>query len=802
MRFGVRAAVAVAAYVITTTGVSSLAGEIAGRRVSQFGSGVHESFIWVNGVGNNSTTAHGIGFSWTGDYTIKNLPGGSYYLIANEHGTAPFLIRETPVNVPASGSVNVPLRDWHTMGSTGLTDLGACLWAAQTFVATGADLAMVSLVSPSGGSLVRLTVHQDDPFGAQIGPARVFTNGSLFPAGARWAPGELPLIPGRTYAVRFSSPNATLWRPALSYRVDEYPNGHAWIDGEPIPEAELSVSIQCRDTGFIDGYRVDNWWRPNTYTEYVQTFVASGPELRLASIMLAGQQSYVMRASVHQWSGAYPPGPQIGFAKHAQMSANLTHGFVWGPAELPLTTGTTYAIRFVRVDGQPYPVYGDTNAYAAGQAYFDGVPENGIDVTGRLVFKEPNRGNIQISNLVFTPVSATQVRATFTTDIAAFATIVYREGSPVFETIVPAGNVSNTSHELLVSGLKPSTSYQMSILAFNAGRNVLRTGDVTVTTPAQTALLSGHVVSQVGPVQGAEVVLKPSGLKTATDSLGRFSFPTAPTGNHLIEVHALGRVGDSQSVELTPAGSTSSVIEMTAYSNLLAGTDDNPLAGWTKYGKFDGEWNSGQWSVSARSGPKWVGSVGNYSPKTGGIFRSVPVIPDRMYRFGGFIQTRAYGHAQADPIDGLAVARIGVDPTGGTNPASPNVIWARYRFTGGQWMELGLNFVPQANTVTLFAEHKWEDFYLIPPWFIVAFDDLWIGSVLPRIPDFDHDGDVDQVDFGHFQACLTGSGFPQTDVLCFDTRLDADEDVDLDDFAVFQRCVSGANQPFNAGCAD
>ena len=63
--------------------------------------------------------------------------------------------------------------------------------------------------------------------------------------------------------------------------------------------------------------------------------------------------------------------------------------------------------------------------------------------------------------------------------------------------------------------------------------------------------------------------------------------------------------------------------------------------------------------------------------------------------------------------------------------------------------------------------------------------------------DFDCDGDVDQEDFGHFQACYTGSGVgyePECELANFD----GDSDVDLIDFSVFQGCIGGANQP--PGC--
>lgn len=68
--------------------------------------------------------------------------------------------------------------------------------------------------------------------------------------------------------------------------------------------------------------------------------------------------------------------------------------------------------------------------------------------------------------------------------------------------------------------------------------------------------------------------------------------------------------------------------------------------------------------------------------------------------------------------------------------------------------------------------------------------------------DLDHDQDVDQSDFGIFQACYSGPGVPQPDTDCIDALLDSDEDVDQDDFGVFQACMSGANVPADPDCAD
>lgn len=778
------------------------AGDIVGRRSGQFDEDIHESFIWAVGAGQNASQSSGIGFSWGGNYSISGLTVGQYWVVGAEWGQYPYNFVPTPVSVPSFGTVTLDLQDRNTMSSVGLTDLGTCLWAAQGFIATGRDLALVALVTPSGGSNIHVTIREGAPNGPQIGPIRSITPGSLFPALPRYRPGEVPLIPGRRYFVRFDSATGMPWAPALSFRNNQYPNGHAWIDGVPVPEGDLSVAVTCRDTGFIDGYRVNNWWRPDQYSEYVQTFRADGEELRFASIMLAGPvgEDHMMRASIHPWSGAYPPGAQTGPAKHAKMGANVLHGFVWGPGELPLTTGQQYAIRFVRADGQPYSIYGDSDDYAHGQAYFDGVPQSGIDVTGRLIFKEQDLGDLSVTGLSFTPVSATEVLATFNTDLPTTATVVHHTGSAVFETIVPASATTSTSHSITVRGLAPNTTYDMRIMAYHESRNVHQGAPVPVTTLNEFGSLSGRILSQVGPLADIEVVVEPGNLSTMTDGEGYYDFAAVPTGRHMVRAQNQGTAPATVEVDVLP-GANSADVPILAYSNLLAGSVSNPITGWTPYGQFDGQHNSGDWGVHTRHGYPWLGSVGNYSPRTGGMYRSIATTPGVTYRFGAFVQTRAFGHASWDPIPGLAVARIGVDPTGGTNPNASSVQWKRYRFTDFTWLEQSVEFTAPGSQATLFIAHKWEDYYPLPPWFIVAFADLWIGEVLPPIPDFDFDGDVDMADFGFFQWCLGGPGVALKPG-CEHADLDRDGDVDQADFAIFLGCLSGTDVPLNPICAE
>jgi hypothetical protein len=73
----------------------------------------------------------------------------------------------------------------------------------------------------------------------------------------------------------------------------------------------------------------------------------------------------------------------------------------------------------------------------------------------------------------------------------------------------------------------------------------------------------------------------------------------------------------------------------------------------------------------------------------------------------------------------------------------------------------------------------------------------------PRLirADFDHDGDVDQLDFGHLQACFSGNTIPQADPACADALLDDDSDVDRDELRIFLGCLSGPGVPADPACA-
>ncbi len=69
-------------------------------------------------------------------------------------------------------------------------------------------------------------------------------------------------------------------------------------------------------------------------------------------------------------------------------------------------------------------------------------------------------------------------------------------------------------------------------------------------------------------------------------------------------------------------------------------------------------------------------------------------------------------------------------------------------------------------------------------------------------PDLDLDGDVDQADFGHLQACLGLPGLAPLGPECLTADVDEDGVVGIDDVAILRNCIAGASTPTDAQCDD
>lgn len=129
----------------------------------------------------------------------------------------------------------------------------------------------------------------------------------------------------------------------------------------------------------------------------------------------------------------------------------------------------------------------------------------------------------------------------------------------------------------------------------------------------------------------------------------------------------------------------------------------------------------------------------------------------------------------------------------GDSGGSYNGVWNHHKITGELTTETG----------DLEVRLLMQDKYVGPS--AVAFDNVKLTVFLPcNNPRFDFDGDldVDQEDYGLFQACY--SGIVEADVNCRCMNSDGDIDIDQTDITAFEACAltSGPSIPAAQDCDD
>lgn len=130
----------------------------------------------------------------------------------------------------------------------------------------------------------------------------------------------------------------------------------------------------------------------------------------------------------------------------------------------------------------------------------------------------------------------------------------------------------------------------------------------------------------------------------------------------------------------------------------------------------------------------------------------------------------------------------------------------------------GRQMIAPGPTVQPGQQHTWSFIMAAPAtpgtyttdWRMVQEHVNWFGEALTRQVsvhpptyrgDFDRDGDVDQSDFGHFQACLSGEGQPYGPG-CANADFNGDFSVSASDFNRFLDCMSGANVMAPQACEE
>lgn len=147
---------------------------------------------------------------------------------------------------------------------------------------------------------------------------------------------------------------------------------------------------------------------------------------------------------------------------------------------------------------------------------------------------------------------------------------------------------------------------------------------------------------------------------------------------------------------------------------------------WVRYGVFDSDggksFHTAPWyGMTPHSGSYLAGSAASYGKKNGGLYQRVTsgIYPGQKWTFSAWINT--YNKGSSTPTN--TNCRIGIDPQGGTDPASSNVVWSPRISTQYAWQQVSVTATAQASAMTFFLDAQQNS---AVEWNINAFDDCSI----------------------------------------------------------------------------
>ncbi|MHC4744850.1 MAG: carboxypeptidase-like regulatory domain-containing protein, partial [Planctomycetota bacterium] len=331
----------------------------------------------------------------TGDgyYRIDNVPAGLYSIYVNQPDffASPKLVPNVEVKNNQTTTVNVDLDvDYSTYFFPGTWSEWRWDWY-QTFKATGTSVRGVQWIMAGTGPSGRVAILEDKGVGhvkdwPEVGHKNKDSLGANSDQWVRWNSGEIPLVPGQTYAVYIRVQDG-----CAIYKRDRdgnsYAHGRAYHrdSSSPMPyDLNITVFVDKNDqmvTHTMDASK--DWDLPGHLADrrWGQSFVATGGGLAGVDVFInSGNDTDGMNIT---WKimAVGRGASQIGPTKTTQRAYFTPHNHLMGVSynsgEVPLIPGDTYIIELTdEQDFTPYVHRNPQNEYEDGRAYRNGVETN------------------------------------------------------------------------------------------------------------------------------------------------------------------------------------------------------------------------------------------------------------------------------------------------------------------------------------------------------------------------------------------------------------------------------------------
>ncbi len=262
--------------------------------------------------------------------------------------------------------------------------------------------------------------------------------------------------------------------------------------------------------------------------------------------------------------------------------------------------------------------------------------------------------------------------------------------------------------------------------------------DVKRRNPAlKVATLTGEVADFRGrPLKHATVATDSPLFVAVADERGRFAMTVPAARSMRVRAFAPGEMpvvssplqlaaGEARTLNLRTEAPPASAELVNGGFNTVNRMEAGLVAGWSTFGTTDGCVASGRTIFEATSfeGEGMYAAQAGSNTKNGGAYQVVQAVPGQRYRLTGRVYTRTEGDGR-QRLDNNC--RLGIDPTGGRDPDSADVIWTERTESEQKWTTLSIEAVAKTTRITVFLRHEMRR---ANTWNLTVFDDLRLEKV-------------------------------------------------------------------------
>lgn len=318
-------------------------------------------------------------------------------------------------------------------------------------------------------------------------------------------------------------------------------------------------------------------------------------------------------------------------------------------------------------------------------------------------------------------------------------------------------DAAKSVHSVNLTGLTPGATYHIRIRSSAAGYEEAQTADITFTMAPSVRISNVTVTATTGDTATIEWdTTDTNNVPLPADSRVEYgygptnyqfsSYDATLTSHHSVTLTGLYpntkyyyRVESSApdfNSRRYPT-STTVLVDFTTGPGQFWNGDfetvllfprgiDDEIPGWSKVQGRTQWFNNGEWGISLPGGGgHYVGNVTNYDLKNGVLAQRFTTTPGEVLSFTCWVWSEGTGDWKQTPCGGQPhrfgedTALIGIDPTGGTDPYSNNVVWSAQRQTqdwryfssvdpctkhSAEWQKIGVATVAKGDTATVFLK--------------------------------------------------------------------------------------------------